>query len=289
MSEPTPVPGEKPGNVRWIICALLFFSVAVNYIDRLVIGILKQPLSRELGWSEADYGQIAAAFSFAYAFGYLLGGRFIDRLGVKRGLPVFVFLWSLSAMAHGLCSHLDLTKQFRVSYPWFSLAEGGFGLATLVMPMTAAGFMLARIALGLTEGANFPAAIKVVAEWFPVKERALATGWFNSPTNVGAILCPVAVPWIYSHIGWAWTFYLTGGTGFVWLIGWWLFYDEPDFTGGFVNGFTGLIIQKTGSYIWVFAYFSMMYLLSLAFLQLLVPRIQPAKPLPPAPQLQTES
>ena len=468
VNEQAPNTGVNPGNVRWIICALLFFSVAVNYIDRLVIGILKKPLSQELGWSESDYGHIAAAFSFAYAFGYLIGGRFIDRLGVKRGLPVFVFLWSLSAMAHGLCSHLDLTEQFRVSYPWFSLAEGGFSLATLVMPMTAAGFMFARIALGLTEGANFPAAIKVVAEWFPVKERALATGLFNAGTNVGAILCPVAVPWIYSHIGWAWTFYLTGGTGFLWLIGWWIFYDEPEdhrllkagelahirdgqppveekpakvpwlsllryravwafvlasifagpawgfyqfflpdflgkkfnlslqatgwwtgaffgiaaiggvaggglvsrliglgwdvnrarkvtllicalavvpvffapfagsvwlavlivgiagsahqgwsanlfsvvsdtmpkeaissviglggfvayFTGGFVNEFTGLIIQKTGSYVWVFGYFSTMYLLSLAILQILVPKIQPERMGPPAFHPQTES
>ena len=213
---------------RWIICALLFFSVAVNYIDRLVIGILKKPLSQELGWSETDYGYIAAAFSFAYAFGYLFGGRLIDRFGVKRGLPTFVFLWSLAAMAHGLCSHLDLTAEFRLRYPWFSMAEGGFILATLVMPMTAAGFMFARIALGLTEGGNFPAAIKIVAEWFPVKERALATGWFNAGTNIGAILCPIAVPWIFSHLGWAWTFYITGGTGFLWLIGWWLCYDEPD-------------------------------------------------------------
>jgi ACS family hexuronate transporter-like MFS transporter len=160
MNPQAPTTGENPGgNVRWIICALLFFSVAVNYIDRLVIGILKKPLSQQLGWTDNDYGTIAAAFSFAYAFGYLLGGRFIDKLGVKRGLPLFVFLWSLSAMAHGLVSHLDLTAEFRMKYPWFSLAEGGFGLATLTMPMTAAGFMFARIALGLTEGANFPAAI----------------------------------------------------------------------------------------------------------------------------------
>jgi ACS family hexuronate transporter-like MFS transporter len=468
MNDQAPTTGEKPGNVRWIICALLFFSVAVNYIDRLVIGILKKPLSQELGWSEADYGHIAAAFSFAYAFGYLFGGRFIDKLGVKRGLPLFVFLWSLSAMAHGLCSHLDLTAEFRLRYPWFSLAEGGFGLATLVMPMTAAGFMFARIALGLSEGANFPAAIKIVAEWFPVKERALATGWFNAGTNVGAILCPIAVPWMYSHIGWASTFYLTGGTGFLWLIGWWLFYDEPEdhrkvsqteldyirrgqpaveekavkvpwlallryravwayilasifagpawgfyqfflpdflgkkfdlslqatgwwtgaffgiaaiggvgggwlvsrfigqgwdvnrarkttllicalsvvpvffapyagsvwlavlivgiagsahqgwsanlysvvsdtmpkeaissvigfggfvayFTGGFVNEFTGLIIQRTGSYVWVFAYFSTMYLLSLAIIQILVPRIQRETRALPITQPLTES
>jgi len=216
------------GNVRWIICALLFCSVAVNYIDRLVIGILKKPLSAELGWSEADYGYIAAFFQFAYAFGYLIGGRMIDRLGVKKGLPIFVFLWSLAAAAHGLVSFIDHGAQFRMSYPWVSLAERGFIWMTLAMPMTAAGFLLARVALGLTEGANFPAAVKTVAEWFPVKERAFATGWFNAGTNVGAVLCPIGVPWMYSHLGWASTFYITGGTGFVWLIAWWFFYDEPE-------------------------------------------------------------
>ena len=227
-SPKSPADSEKPGNFRWLICGLLFFSVAVNYIDRLVIGILKKPLSAQLGWSDADYGHIAAAFSFAYAFGYLFGGRLIDRLGVKRGLTLFVFLWSLAAMAHGLCGMIGVNEQFRMQYPWFSVAEGGIIIMTLAMPMTAAGFMIARIALGLSEGGNFPAAIKVVAEWFPVKERALATGLFNAGTNVGAILCPIAVPWMYLHIGWESTFYVTGGTGFVWLIGWWLLYDEPD-------------------------------------------------------------
>lgn len=219
---------NQPGHMRWVICGLLFFSVAVNYIDRLVIGILKKPLSAELGWTDADYGHIAAAFSFAYAFGYLFGGRLIDRFGVKRGLPVFVLLWSLAAASHGLCGLIDVKEQFRMSYPWFSLAEGGFAMATLAMPMTAAGFMFARIALGLTEGGNFPGAIKTVAEWFPVKERALATGLFNAGTNVGAILCPILVPWMYAHIGWESTFYVTGGTGFIWIVLWKIFYDEPD-------------------------------------------------------------
>ena len=144
------------GNYRWVICGLLFCSVAINYIDRLVVGILKKPLSAQLGWSDLDYGYIAAAFSFAYAFGYLFGGRLMDRWGVKRGLPVFVLAWSVAAMAHGLCGWIGVAERFRVSYPWFSWAEGGFILITLVMPMTAAGFVFARIALGLAEGGNFP-------------------------------------------------------------------------------------------------------------------------------------
>ncbi|OYU98785.1 MAG: MFS transporter, partial [Verrucomicrobiales bacterium VVV1] len=183
---------------------------------------------RDLGWSDADYGWITAAFSFAYAFGYLAGGRQMDRWGVKRGLPIFVLLWSCAATAHGLCSSIGLESRFALTYPWFSWAEKGVVWLTLSMPMTAAGFMLARIALGLTEGGNFPGAIKAVAEWYPAKERALATGLFNSGTNVGAIVCPIVVPWLYTHLGWQWTFYLTGATGFVWVAVWWLIYEAPE-------------------------------------------------------------
>jgi MFS transporter, ACS family, hexuronate transporter len=227
-ADPTAKAKAAVGNFRWIICGLLFFSVAVNYIDRLTIGILKGPLSEKLGWSEVDYGNIAAAFSFAYAFGYLFGGRLMDRLGVKRGLPLFVIVWSAAAMAHGLCGLFDVKEQFRMSYPWFSWAEKGMVVMTLTMPMTAAGFMFARIILGLSEGGNFPAAIKVVAEWFPVKERALSTGLFNAGTNVGAIVCPLAVERMFNYWGWEATFYVTGATGFIWVIAWWWLYEVPE-------------------------------------------------------------
>jgi ACS family hexuronate transporter-like MFS transporter len=220
--------GGARGNYRWVVCTLLFFSVAVNYIDRLVIGILKAPLSEALGWTEVDYGNIAAAFSFAYAFGYLIGGRSMDRFGVKRGLPIFVFAWSIAATAHGLVSLIGLEEKFSLSYPWFSWAEKGVVWMTLAMPMTAAGFMFARIALGLTEGANFPGAIKATAEWFPVKERAMATGMFNAGSNVGAIICPIAVPWMFNHLGWPATFYITGATGFIWVAVWWWIYETPE-------------------------------------------------------------
>jgi MFS transporter, ACS family, hexuronate transporter len=220
--------GQPGGNFRWAICALLFFSVTINYLDRQLLSILKKPLSDSLGWSDADYGWITAAFSFAYAFGYLVGGRFMDRFGVKRGIPLVVFLWSTAAIAHGFCAYIDAETTFRAQYPWFSWAQHGFVIATLAVPMTAAGFMVARIALGLTQGGIFPGAIKTVAEWFPAQERALATGLFNAGTNIGAILCLLVVPWIYSRLGWEKTFYVTGVTGYIWLLGWWWLYERPD-------------------------------------------------------------
>jgi ACS family hexuronate transporter-like MFS transporter len=216
------------GHFRWVVCTLLFFSVTINYLDRQLLSILKKPLSDNLGWSDADYGWIAAAFSFAYAFGYLVAGRAMDRIGVKRGLPLVVFLWSTAAVAHGFCAYIDVTERFSMRYPWFSWAEKGFVVLTLAVPMTAAGFMLARIALGLTQGGIFPGAIKAVAEWYPPRERALATGLFNAGTNFGAILCLLVVPWIYARLGWEKTFYVTGATGYLWLIAWWLLYERPE-------------------------------------------------------------
>ena len=225
-SQATSPDSKAPGNYRWVICSLLFFSVAVNYIDRLVIGILKKPLSLELGWTDADYGHITAAFSFAYAFGYLIGGPLMDRWGVKKGLPIFVTAWSFAAAGHGLVGLIGIDSVFTMSYP--SWVEGGLKMATLVMPMTAAGFMFARILLGLTEGGNFPGAIKAVAEWYPVRERALATGLFNAGTNVGAVICPIAVPMMYRSIGWESTFYVTGASGFLWVVAWWFIYEKPE-------------------------------------------------------------
>jgi MFS transporter, ACS family, aldohexuronate transporter len=221
---PAPATASRPavGMFRWSICALLFFSVAVNYIDRNIMGILKMPLSQELGWGETDYAHIASAFSFAYAFGYLFGGRIMDWLGVKRGLPLFVLLWSFAAAAHGLCTYIPLDLPFSFKLPWFT------GMIVLSMPMTVFGFISARIVLGLAEGGNFPGAIKTVAEWFPVKERALATGIFNAGTNVGAILCPIAVPFMYLRWGWPVTFYATGALGLVWVVAWWCLYDNPE-------------------------------------------------------------
>jgi MFS transporter, ACS family, hexuronate transporter len=221
-------PATPTSGFRWVICTLLFLSVTINYLDRQLLSILKKPLSDTLGWSDADYGWIAASFSFAYAFGYLIGGRLMDRFGVKRGLPLVVFLWSTAAIAHGLCAYIGVTERFTAQWPWLSWAQKGFVVVTLAVPMTAAGFMLARIALGLTQGGIFPGAIKALAEWFPARERALATGLLNAGTNFGAILCLLLVPWIYARLGWEKTFYVTGATGYLWLLAWWWLYERPE-------------------------------------------------------------
>lgn len=221
---PSPAPA-RVGRFRWAICGLLFFSVAINYIDRNIIGILKGPLSHELGWSETDYAHITSAFQFAYAFGYLLGGRLMDRIGIRRGLPIAVAVWSVAAAAHGLCSLLPLDRALTVNLSW--LASLGV-TASLVLPFSVVGFMSARVVLGLAEGGNFPGAIKTVAEWFPQRERALATGLFNAGSNIGAILCPFVVPRMYASWGWPVTFYVTGALGLFWLVAWWWLYENPE-------------------------------------------------------------
>lgn len=185
------------GRYRWTICALLFFSTTINYMDRQILGLLKHELTQDLGWTEQGYANIVTAFQFAYAFGYLFGGRLMDRIGVKRGLPLAAFFWSVAAAAHGLVRSI-------------------------------AGFSIARLGLGLAEGGNFPAAIKAVGEWFPVRERALATGIFNCGSTVGAIVCPLLVPWIAAAWGWPATFYITGALGLVWIVAWALLYDSPE-------------------------------------------------------------
>ncbi len=185
------------GRYRWVICALLFFATTINYIDRQVIGILAKDLQNTIGWSEIEYGNIVAAFNAAYAVGLLLAGRLMDRFGAKIGYAVAITIWSVAGM-------------------FTSLAR------------SALQFGFARAALGLGESGNFPAAIKTVAEWFPKKERALATGVFNAGTNVGAIIAPLTVPWIAIHLGWQWAFVLTGAIGFLWLALWLRTYRRPE-------------------------------------------------------------
>lgn len=184
------------GNQRWIVVALLFFATTINYIDRQVIGLLKPTLEVEFGWSEQDYANIVMAFTAAYALGLLVFGRIIDKIGTKMGFSISIVFWSIAACLHGVVK-----------------STFGFGIA--------------RAALGLGESGNFPAAIKTVAEWFPKKERALATGIFNSGANIGAVFAPILVPTILALYGWQEAFIITGAIGFVWLIFWLYYYEIP--------------------------------------------------------------
>jgi ACS family hexuronate transporter-like MFS transporter len=186
----------KIKNYRWIIVALLFIGTVINYLDRQIIGLLKPTLELEFNWTETDFGKIMSAFSFAYAIGLLLSGRFIDKVGTKVGYSVSVIVWSLAGMLHAV--------------------------ARSVM-----GFGIARLSLGLGEAGNFPAAMKAVAEWFPKKERALATGIFNSGTAIGVVVALILVPVIMQSFGWHEVFWITGALGFVWLVFWLVLYDIP--------------------------------------------------------------
>lgn len=189
--------GARIGWYRWVICALLFFATTINYVDRQVLGFLAPDLQRSIGWNETQYGFIVTAFQAAYAVSLLLIGRLMDWLGTRRGFSLAVAIWSLAAMGHALARSV-------------------------------VGFAVARFALGLGEGGNFPAAVKTVAEWFPKKERALATGIFNAGSNLGPILVPLTVPWIVSHYGWQGAFVITGALGFLWLIFWLPTYRPPE-------------------------------------------------------------
>jgi ACS family hexuronate transporter-like MFS transporter len=198
VPERNPLEAATPaGRRRWLICGLLFFATTVNYMDRQVIALLKPTLQVQFGWTENDYGTIIFAFTCAYAVGILFIGKLIDRLGTRKGFSAAVFAWSAAAMAHAAAG--SMTQ-----------------------------FALARVGLGLGEAGSFPAAVKAVAEWFPKRARALATGLFNSGSNIGALVTPLVVPWITYRFGWRMAFIAIGALGFVWILCWLLVYHRPE-------------------------------------------------------------
>ena len=188
---------RKAENYRCRIVALLFFATSINYIDRQVIGILKPYIADDLGWSEADYGYIVTAFQVAYAIGLIASGRFLDKFGTRIGYMFSIILWSIAGIFH-------------------AFARGVIS------------FAIARFTLGIGESANFPAAVKTVAEWFPKKERAFATGLFNAGSTIGAIVAPLIVTGITVTLGWQWAFIITGALGFIWIIFWLSYYHVPE-------------------------------------------------------------
>jgi ACS family hexuronate transporter-like MFS transporter len=185
-----------PTHFRWVICTLLFFATTVNYVDRSVLGVLAPTLKQKIGWTDTNYGDINAAFQAAYAIGLLLSGRLIDIIGVRFGYAIALVCWTAASICHALVR-------------------------------TALGFAAVRVALGLFESANFPAAVKSVAEWFPNRERSFAIGLFNSGSNIGAILAPLIVPIVAIKFGWQWAFVATGAAGLIWVFFWVPIYRPP--------------------------------------------------------------
>jgi len=205
---------QKVGNFRWTICSLVFVATTVNYLDRQVLSLLQPRLEELFGWSNTDYANIAAVFQFTYAISMLFAGRVVDKLGTKWGYAWAIIIWSVAAIIHAL------------ALPIGNNVAAWFGITAVSVSVL--GFMVARAVLAFGEAGNFPAAIKATAEYFPKRERSLATGIFNSGTNIGAILAPLTVPWIYRHWGWEYAFILIGATGFLWLTFWFLFYEKPE-------------------------------------------------------------
>ncbi len=196
MAEAAAASEGRMTRQRWVICALLFTAVVINYVDRQMLGVLKPFISEDLGWSETDYADIVFYFQAAYAVSYLLFGAFVDRVGAKIGYATAFIIWQVAHIAHAGASSLG-------------------------------HFFAVRILLGIGEGGNFPAGIKAVTEWFPKKERALATGIFNAGANIGAIITPLAAPAIMLLWGWQAAFVITGLIGLLWLVAWFALYNEP--------------------------------------------------------------
>lgn len=205
------------GKYRWTICALLFFATTINYLDRQVLSLLQPTLEEKFGWTNSNYANIAAAFQFTYAVALLFAGKFIDKIGTKKGYIWAIVLWSLGAMLHAWA--IPMGNVLIKTLGWIGLAA---------VPVSVLGFIVSRAVLAIGEAGNFPAAIKATAEYFPKRERSYATGIFNSGANIGAVLAPLSVPWIESMWGWEAAFIVIGVIGFVWLIFWIIFYDKPD-------------------------------------------------------------
>ena len=200
---------------RWTVVVLLFLATTVNYLDRAVLGVLKPLLDRDLGWAQIDYGWMVTAFQATYALGYVLAGRWFDRIGVRTGLLVAVTAWSFAACAHGVVH-------------------------------TVIGFVVARALLGLAEGGFFPAAVKAVSEWFPPQVRAFATGLFNAGSNAGAIICPVVVPFLAARWGWRGAFLLLGVVGFTWVFLWVRLYPKTNPSVTTTSGTQPALVTESG-------------------------------------------
>ena len=218
---------EKMTRYRWVICSMLFFATTVNYLDRQVLSLLQPILEEEFHWTDNDYGTITAVFSFFYAVSMLFAGRFVDRVGTKKGYAWSIAIWSLGAMLHAGCGIVTEMFTGLADANALRLAQGADIVSQITM-ISVTSFIICRCVLALGEAGNFPAAIKATAEYFPKKDRAFATGIFNSGANVGAIVAPLTVPVMAEYWGWEMAFIVVGIIGFIWLGIWQFVYHKPD-------------------------------------------------------------
>ncbi|WP_242696015.1 MFS transporter [Desertivirga brevis] len=222
---------QKASNYRWTICSLLFFATTINYLDRQVLSLTwKDFIAPEFHWTDSDYGTITALFSIFYAASMLFAGRFVDWMDTKKGFLWAIFIWSLGACLHAYCGIATsgiITGNWLVGFEGAKEAISKVGDTALVLSTSVTLFIIARIVLAFGEAGNFPAAIKATAEFFPKKDRALATSIFNAGATVGALAAPVTIPLIAANFGWEMSFILIGALGFVWM-GFWIFvYKKP--------------------------------------------------------------
>ena len=219
----------RKSSWRWWLCGLLFVATTVNYMDRQVLSLTWNDFIKpEFQWSNSNYGSITAAFSLFYAFVSLFSGKFIDWVGTKRGYLIAIFVWSLGACMHAGCGWLTMHIHGLESVEALRAVEHGSALAAAIASTSVWLFMVCRMVLAVGESGNFPAAIKVTAEYFPKKDRALATSIFNSGASVGALVAPVTIPFLARAYGWEWAFIIIGGLGFLWMGFWHYMYERPE-------------------------------------------------------------
>ncbi|WP_108823494.1 MFS transporter [Dysgonomonas sp. Marseille-P4361] len=217
---------ETMTKYRWTVCTLLFFATTINYMDRQIIALLKTDLAHEFHWTESDFGWITGVFSLVYAVSMFFVGGFVDKVGTKKGYIWAITIWSSGACIHAVCG---------IFTEWYTGIENAEGLINAsgeivktISLVSLIAFIFARIILAVGEAGNFPSAVKATAEYFPKKDRAFATGIFNSGSNVGAILAPLTVPFIASKWGWEMAFLIVGAIGFIWLAFWLYLYKSPE-------------------------------------------------------------
>ena len=219
---------SKMTNYRWVICAMLFLATTVNYMDRQVLSLTwKDFIAIDFHWSDADYGFITAAFSIFYAFISLFAGKFIDWMGTKKGYIWAIVIWSIGACLHAICGVVTMSLTGIPDEEALRAVKAGTDLALLVSTISVWLFLACRIVLATGEAGNFPAAIKVTAEFFPKKDRALATSIFNAGASVGALAAPLTIPVLAESMGWEMAFIIIGGVGFIWAILWAVLYNKP--------------------------------------------------------------